>query len=328
MAAPRLEFRDITFTIAVKGGVKPLLRGVTGECAPGQVTALSGPSGGGKTTFLAALAGCEYGGRLSGEVLVDGQPAGEWRKANTAAYVHQHVRPPACLSACCMQSAALANAAFQGWEQWWPAAVPPALPQPLPPTRLCPQDVLPTLDTPREALTLAALLRLPPSMSRARKLRRVDELLEVLVLGGCADIMIGDSTYGSRGLSGGQRRRVTTKAAEQAQQLACVERAGLAARAGAACAAVGPAQRQRATSVCPALVSARPPPCPHPLLPAHAVGIELVKSPSLLLLDEPLSGGCVGTRVYVLCCMWSVGREKRGADGPPAPLPLPPLRPG
>lgn len=99
MAAPRLEFRGITFTIAVKGGTKPLLRDVTGWAAPGQVTALSGPSGGGKTTLLDALAGAHYGGRLSGEVLVDGQPANEWRKANTAAYVHQHVRP-ACPPAC------------------------------------------------------------------------------------------------------------------------------------------------------------------------------------------------------------------------------------
>lgn len=75
------------------------------------------------------------------------------------------------------------------------------------------QDVLPALDTPREALTLAALLRLPLSMPRARKLRRVEELIEVLELGSCADICIGDSTFGARGLSGGQRRRVTSEGA-------------------------------------------------------------------------------------------------------------------
>lgn len=181
MAAPRLEFQDITFTIEVRGGAKKeLLSGITGWCEPGTVTALSGPSGGGKTTLLDALAGAHYGGRLTGHVLVDGQQAHEWREANTAAYVHQH-------------------------------------------------DVLPALDTPREALTLAALLRLPLSMPLARKLRRVEELLEVLELGSCADLCIGDSTFGSRGLSGGQRRRVT-------------------------------------------------------------IGIELVKHPSLMLLDEPLSG--------------------------------------
>lgn len=72
------------------------------------------------------------------------------------------------------------------------------------------QDVLPAWDTPREALTTAALLRLPPSLSRAQKLRRVEETLEVLELGDCADTLIGDAAQGARGLSGGQRRRVTS----------------------------------------------------------------------------------------------------------------------
>lgn len=44
-------------------------------------------------------------------------------------------------------------------------------------------DVLPYLDTPREALTTAALLRLPTFMSREDKMERVEELLEVLVRG-------------------------------------------------------------------------------------------------------------------------------------------------
>lgn len=72
------------------------------------------------------------------------------------------------------------------------------------------QDVLPACDTPREALTTAALLRLPPTLSRAQKLRRVEQTLEVLELGDCADTLIGDASQGARGLSGGQRRRVTS----------------------------------------------------------------------------------------------------------------------
>ena len=36
-------------------------------------------------------------------------------------------------------------------------------------------------DTPREAITTAALLRLPPSVPRAAKLAKVEELLELLV---------------------------------------------------------------------------------------------------------------------------------------------------
>lgn len=88
--------------------------------------------------------------------------------------------------------------------------------------------MLPALDTPREALTLAALLRLPLAVPRARKLRRVEELLEVLELGACADICIGDSTFGARGLSGGQRRRVTSEPAE------CRGRGGQGGLAGGA----------------------------------------------------------------------------------------------
>lgn len=44
-------------------------------------------------------------------------------------------------------------------------------------------DVLPAWDTPREALTTAALLRLPADMPRADKLRRVQELVDTLVSG-------------------------------------------------------------------------------------------------------------------------------------------------
>lgn len=43
------------------------------------------------------------------------------------------------------------------------------------------QDVLPLLDTPREAITTSALLRLPPSLPLQAKLERVEYLLELLV---------------------------------------------------------------------------------------------------------------------------------------------------
>ncbi len=93
-AAPCLQFRGVTFEIPLRGGgTKRILSDVSGWCAPGAVTALSGPSGGGKTTLLDALGSCIYGGRLAGTVLVDGTPADVWRAqpGHTAAYVQQHV---------------------------------------------------------------------------------------------------------------------------------------------------------------------------------------------------------------------------------------------
>lgn len=108
-AAPCLEFRGVTFEIPLRGGgTKRILSDVSGWCAPGAVTALSGPSGGGKTTLLDALGSCIYGGRLAGTVLVDGTPADVWRAqpGHTAAYVQQHVSAlPACRCRCSSHAA-------------------------------------------------------------------------------------------------------------------------------------------------------------------------------------------------------------------------------
>ncbi|XBH69932.1 ABC transporter G family member STR [Aegilops tauschii subsp. strangulata] len=58
-----------------------------------------------------------------------------------------------------------------------------------------------------ETLTFAAEVRLPPSLSRAEKLKRVWELIEQLGLQTTAHTYIGDE--GVRGVSGGERRRVS-----------------------------------------------------------------------------------------------------------------------
>lgn len=180
--APSVEFANLTFTVKLKsGGNKVLLKGVSGVCAAAKLTALMGPSGSGKTTLLDTLAGCAFGGTISGDITVNKKPIDLWaEKGGCASYVMQ-------------------------------------------------QDVLPIWDTPREALTTAALLRLPGNLTKDEKLERVEELLDILELTHCADLQIGDSSQGMRGLSGGQRRRVT-------------------------------------------------------------IGIEVVKDPSLIFLDEPLTG--------------------------------------
>ena len=47
---------------------------MTGKLSPGRVTAVMGPSGAGKTTFLNALAGKAYHSYTTGIVLINGKP--------------------------------------------------------------------------------------------------------------------------------------------------------------------------------------------------------------------------------------------------------------
>jgi ABC-type multidrug transport system ATPase subunit len=69
------------------------------------------------------------------------------------------------------------------------------------------QDILlPTL-TVRETLRYSADLRLPPSVSRAERLRVVEEVILELGLKECADTRIGNSQH--RGCSGGEKRRTS-----------------------------------------------------------------------------------------------------------------------
>ncbi|KAL5985251.1 ABC transporter G member 28 [Asimina triloba] len=66
-----VAFKDLTLTL--KGKNKHLLRCVTGKILPGRVSAVMGPSGAGKTTFLSALAGKVAGCRMSGLILINGK---------------------------------------------------------------------------------------------------------------------------------------------------------------------------------------------------------------------------------------------------------------
>ncbi|RZC76969.1 hypothetical protein C5167_001143 [Papaver somniferum] len=71
-ARPTIEisFRDLTVTL--KGKNKHLMRCVTGKIMPGRVSAVMGPSGAGKTTFLNALAGKATGCKKTGLILING----------------------------------------------------------------------------------------------------------------------------------------------------------------------------------------------------------------------------------------------------------------
>jgi ABC-type multidrug transport system ATPase subunit len=90
-------------------------------------------------------------------------------------------------------------------------------------------DVLLPYATVREAITTAAMLRLPADMPAEEKRGRAEGVMELLGLKEKAELLIGDDTIGLKGISGGQRRRVS-------------------------------------------------------------IAIELVRDPSIIFLDEPLSG--------------------------------------
>ncbi|XP_058212810.1 putative white-brown complex homolog protein 30 [Rhododendron vialii] len=66
-----IAFKDLTLTL--KGKKKHLMRSITGKFMPGRVSAVMGPSGAGKTTFLSALAGKVAGCTMSGSILINGK---------------------------------------------------------------------------------------------------------------------------------------------------------------------------------------------------------------------------------------------------------------
>lgn len=57
-----MQFQDVKYKVSVKGvkragSEKYILNGITGSVHPGEVLALMGPSGGGKTSLLSLLSG-------------------------------------------------------------------------------------------------------------------------------------------------------------------------------------------------------------------------------------------------------------------------------
>jgi ABC-type multidrug transport system ATPase subunit len=61
--------------------------------------------------------------------------------------------------------------------------------------------------TVRETLRYAAILKLPKSVSRKRKMARAEEVLKMLGLRDCADGMVGGELL--KGISGGEKRRLS-----------------------------------------------------------------------------------------------------------------------
>ena len=70
---PVIEVAFKNLTLTLKGKNKHLLRCVTGKIMPGRVSAVMGPSGAGKTTFLSALVGKATGCTRTGSILINGK---------------------------------------------------------------------------------------------------------------------------------------------------------------------------------------------------------------------------------------------------------------
>ncbi|BBN06086.1 protein MpABCG24 [Marchantia polymorpha subsp. ruderalis] len=70
----RIELSFVDLSLILKGSGRRILSHVTGKFSPCRVSAVMGPSGAGKTTFLNALAGKETGSRITGQVFINGQP--------------------------------------------------------------------------------------------------------------------------------------------------------------------------------------------------------------------------------------------------------------
>ncbi|KUF91865.1 CBL-interacting serine/threonine-protein kinase 11 [Phytophthora nicotianae] len=66
-----------------------LLKGISGYALPGTITALMGSSGAGKTTLMDVIAGRKTGGKITGQILLNGHPATDLAIRRSTGYCEQ-----------------------------------------------------------------------------------------------------------------------------------------------------------------------------------------------------------------------------------------------
>ncbi|KAI8616142.1 hypothetical protein BC830DRAFT_223049 [Chytriomyces sp. MP71] len=150
----RMNFRFDNLALQLKTG-KTILQGVTGEIRSKRMTAIIGPSGAGKTTFMNVLMGKVS--RTGGELFINGEKTEMHLYKKIVGYVPQ-------------------------------------------------EDIMINDLTVRENVMHAARVRLPRNWTSKQVNNHVDNILRALNLAHVANSCIGDEN--TRGISGGQRKRV------------------------------------------------------------------------------------------------------------------------
>ena len=69
-----LAFRDVRFEVGKKNARKEILHGISGQVCSGEVLAILGPSGAGKTCLIDLLTLEAKGGEYTGDVRLNGNP--------------------------------------------------------------------------------------------------------------------------------------------------------------------------------------------------------------------------------------------------------------
>ncbi|KAL2256567.1 hypothetical protein VTK26DRAFT_1472 [Humicola hyalothermophila] len=151
-----LYFSNVSYNL----NGKEILSGIQGMAHPGEITAIMGASGAGKTTFLDILARKNKRGTVTGEFYVNGEKVSDADYKNATGFVDQE------------------------------------------------DTMLPTL-TVHETILTSALLRLPRDMTRVAKEQRVFEVEKQLGIYHIRDSLIGSEEGKGRGISGGEKRRVS-----------------------------------------------------------------------------------------------------------------------
>lgn len=154
--AASLQFENVSYHL----NGNQILSGVQGVAVPGQLMAIMGASGAGKTTFLDILARKNKRGVIQGDFYVNGEKVIDSEYRNVIGFVDQD------------------------------------------------DTMLPTL-TVHETILTSALLRLPRGMGLPAKEQRVYEVEKQLGILHIKDQLIGSEDGSGRGISGGEKRRVS-----------------------------------------------------------------------------------------------------------------------
>eukprot|EP00644_Phytophthora_capsici_P014686 jgi/Phyca11/511179/fgenesh2_kg.PHYCAscaffold_78_\ len=87
-----VAFKDLWYTVpdpTNPNDTIDLLKGISGYALPGTITALMGSSGAGKTTLMDVIAGRKTGGKITGQILLNGHPATDLVIRRSTGYCEQ-----------------------------------------------------------------------------------------------------------------------------------------------------------------------------------------------------------------------------------------------